>query len=245
MGRVRLMEVALRDGGLGLHDSYDAGLPFERIPADVARTFCKTMAASGVDAIELGQVEQPRRAHPEFCMFASMEDISALIPEGERDWRRWVAMYNDIHTPPELVSDWRPGLCGTVRVVLRHSEQEASFAFCRMLREKGYSVFLQVALLMRYTDSELARVCDRANDLGLTALYCADSNGYMRPADVDRALSTFDALLDPSVAMGFHAHNHSQMPCARSSSRARQTARSTSTAASSAAAAAPATSRPS
>lgn len=211
MGRVRLMEVALRDGGLGLHDSYDAGLPFERIPAGVARAFCKTMAASGVDAIELGQVEQPRRAHPEFCMFASMEDISALIPEGERDWRRWVAMYNDIHTPPELVSDWRPGLCGTVRVVLRYSEQEASFAFCRMLREKGYSVFLQVALLMRYTDDELARVCDRANDLGLTALYCADSNGYMRPADVDRALSTFDALLDPSVAMGFHAHNHSQM----------------------------------
>ena len=121
MGRVRLMEVALRAGGLGLHDSYAAGLPFERIPADVARAFCKTMAASGVDAIELGQVEQPRRAHPEFCMFASMEDISALIPEGERDWRRWVAMYNDIHTPPELVSDWRPGLCGTVRVVLRHS----------------------------------------------------------------------------------------------------------------------------
>ena len=170
MGRVRLMEVALRDGGLGLHDSFAAGLPFERIPAGVARAFCKTMAASGVDAIELGQVEQPRRAHPEFCMFASMEDISALIPEGERDWRRWVAMYNDIHTPPELVSDWRPGLCGTVRVVLRYSEQEASFAFCRMLREKGYSVFLQVALLMRYTDDELAHVCDRANDLSLTAL---------------------------------------------------------------------------
>ena len=80
-----------------------------------------------------------------------------------------------------------------------------------MLREKGYSVFLQVALLMRYTDDELAHVCAMANDLGLTALYCADSNGYMRPADVDRALSTFDALLDPAVAMGFHAHNHSQM----------------------------------
>jgi 4-hydroxy 2-oxovalerate aldolase len=169
------------------------------------------MDRSGVDHIELGQVELPASAHPEFCLFGSMEEISALVPEGTTDWRRWVAMYNDIHIPPEKVPDWRPGLCGTVRVVLRYSEQAASLDFCRMLKEKGYSVFLQVALYMRYTDAELARLCQAASDIALTALYCADSNGYMRPADVERALATFDGLLDPGVAMGFHAHNHSQM----------------------------------
>ena len=211
MAGIRLMEVALRDGGLGLHDSYAAGLPFERISPQVARRFCEVMDKSGVDYIELGQIELPERSHPEFCMFGGMEEASALIPAHTSDWQRWVAMYNDIHTPADLVPDWRPGLCGTVRVVLRYSEQQASLDFCRMLKCKGYSVFMQVALFMRYSADELAWLCDRANDIGLTALYCADSNGYMRVSDVDRALSTFDELLDPDVAMGFHAHNHSQM----------------------------------
>ncbi len=211
MAGVRLMEVALRDGGLGLHDSFAAGMPYERIPRDLARRFCSLMDTSGVDYLELGQVELPNAAHPEFCMFGSMEEISSLIPTETRDWRRWAAMYNDIHIPSAMVPTWRPGLCGTVRVVLRYSEQEASFDFCRMLKDKGYSVFLQIALFMRYTKSELARVCREANDIGLTALYCADSNGYMRPADVDAALHALDSMLDPTVAMGFHAHNHSQM----------------------------------
>ncbi len=211
MADIRLMEVALRDGGLGLHDSYAAGLPYAQISPQVAQRFCVVMDKSGVNHIELGQIELPKRAHPEFCIFGGMEEISALIPAGTRDWRRWVAMYNDIHIPADLVPAWRPGLCGTVRVVLRYSEQQASLDFCRMLKQKGYSVFMQVALFMRYTADELAWLCDQANDIGLTALYCADSNGYMRPADVDRALATFDELLDPGIAMGFHAHNHSQM----------------------------------
>ena len=45
MAGIRLMEVALRDGGLGLHDSYAAGLPFERISPQVARRFCEVMTS--------------------------------------------------------------------------------------------------------------------------------------------------------------------------------------------------------
>ena len=80
--------------------------------------------------------------------------------------------------------------------------------FCARLSEKGYLVFVQPMLTMRYTDEELKMIIDAANKMKAYALYFVDSYGYMEEEDIVNLYKKYDKLLDESIRIGFHAHNN-------------------------------------
>jgi 4-hydroxy 2-oxovalerate aldolase len=77
-----------------------------------------------------------------------------------------------------------------------------------MLSDKGYKVFVQPMVTMRYTDKQIRFLVERSNKLNAYALYIVDSYGYMTPSDIISLYIKLDVKLSEKVRIGFHSHNN-------------------------------------
>lgn len=209
--RIQLLEATLRDGGFCLEDAYkndiaDVGYT-ERIRKSIIEDFCKT----GIEIIELGALEESGKDKRRFEIYDSMEELSKNIPQQHPDNQIYAAMFRGPDIPLEKIPDYREGLCEAARLIVRYSELKKSLDYCRGLAQKGYKVFVQPMLTMRYTEEELNLIIREANDMNAYAVYFVDSYGYMTDEDVYKLTKRFDDSLKPEIRLGFHSHNNMHM----------------------------------
>lgn len=207
MNRIQLLDCTLRDGGLGLEDAcknHISDLTFSK--EDISR-IVENLSLSKIDIVELGSVEISEASKTGFAIYQDIQSISETMPKDALG-QMFAALYRGPDTPLEDIPRWDSGLCEAVRVIIRYSELRKSLDFCAGLSEKGYKVFVQPMLTMRYTDSEIRQLIDAANDMKAYALYIVDSYGYMMPSDIDRLFRQYDVRLGAEIAIGFHAHNN-------------------------------------
>lgn len=205
---IKLLECTLRDGGFRLDDAEGNGETVRHFDIETTHEMARCLSASGVDIVELGAIENPELDKRAFSIYPSMEEISKTIPSNRSENQFFAALYRDPNTPTEDIPSWRPGLCEAVRVIIRYSEMEKSLDFCRRIAEKGYKLFIQPALTMRYTPEDIQLLLDTANEIDAYALYFVDTYGYMQADDVRRMFYRYDKYLRPSIHIGFHAHNN-------------------------------------
>lgn len=204
---VKLLDCTLRDGGFRLDDAESNGEKVRHFDPETVEKLLDDLCASGVDIIELGAVETPQDKRG-LSIYPSIEEISKIMPERKAEGPLFAALYRDPNIPTADIPTWRPGLCDIVRVIIRYSEMRKSLDFCGDIARKGYKVFIQPALTMRYTQDEIQLLIDTANDIGVYALYFVDTYGYMQADDVRAMFYRYDKYLDPSIRIGFHAHNN-------------------------------------
>lgn len=205
---IQILDCTLRDGGLGLEDAEKNGLASVRFTDKDAETVRDCLTAAGLDIIELGSIEITPDNREGFAIFQDIESISRKIPEKRREGQLFAALYRGPDTPLEDIPNWNPQLCEAVRVIIRYSELKKSLDFCAGLSKKGYKVFVQPMLTMRYTDEEIQMLIDESNKMNAYALYFVDSYGYMEGKDIQRLFERYDAELNPEIKIGFHAHNN-------------------------------------
>lgn len=120
----------------------------------------------------------------------------------------FVGLYRGPDTPIDDIPEWNPSLVEGIRVIIRYSELQKSLDFCAALSKKGYKVFVQPMLTMRYTEQELDLIIRESNKMNAYALYFVDSYGYMSPEDILRFVKKYEDGLNPEIHIGFHAHNN-------------------------------------
>lgn len=206
--RIQILDCTLRDGGLGLEDAYknqiaDIGIAYENRVA-----IAEKLRDSNLDIIELGSIEITGDDRTRFAIYPDVESVSEMIPENRNDDQLYVGLFRGPDTPLEDIPEWRAGLVDGLRVIIRYSEMEKSVDFCAELAKKGYRVFVQPMLTMRYTDKEIDYIIEEANKMQAYALYFVDSYGYMDEQDVKRFFEKYDCMLDQSIRIGFHSHNN-------------------------------------
>lgn len=206
--KVLLLDATLRDGGQGLDDLFNNGFSETYYTEDVKQKIIKLLGQSHVDIIELGAMGPSKDDKRKFAIYQNVEDLSVYMPKNANPQTLYVGLYIGPDTDIHQIPDWNPSLVKGVRVILRYSELQKSLDYCAALSKKGYSVFVQPMLTMRYTNAELDRVLGMSNDMGAYACYFVDSYGYMEPKDVDRLFEYFDKGLDSHIRIGFHAHNN-------------------------------------
>lgn len=206
--KIYLLDCTLRDGGNCLEDI----LQFYNLNMNFSDDFQKKVVAglcdSKLDIVELGVMEKGSFSIKGFSYFEDMKSASQLIPTVHRSQQLYVIGSNIPLNGAEDIPDWEEKFCDGVRVYLKYSELDASLSYCSQLCAKGYKVFLQNALTMRYTAEDLKYLIEASNQMGAYAVYFVDSNGYMDEADVERLATVFDKELEKSIKIGFHAHNH-------------------------------------
>lgn len=206
--RIQLLDCTLRDGGFEFEDAAKYGLPTASFTPEAMEGIASYLTKAGLDIVELGLIERSSHDRRRFAIHQDIESISRMIPGERTEHKMYTAMYRGPDTPTAEIPKWSPSYCEGVRVIIRYSELQRSIDFCSSLAEKGYKVFIQPSVTMRYSGKEIQMLIDAANDMQAYALYFVDTYGYMQPDDVVRFLKRYDAGLSPAVRVGYHAHNN-------------------------------------
>lgn len=205
---IYLLDATLRDGGQGLEDLQKNGFSDKIFSEEVKHSTIESLGNSNVDIIEIGTMGPSVDDKSKFAIYQNVEELSKYLPEKRNPNALYAGLYIGPDTDVNEIPDWNPSLVEGIRVILRYSELQKSLDYCAALSAKGYKVFVQPMLTMRYTDAELDMVIQAANKMKAYACYFVDSYGYMQPQDVKRLFDYYDARLDKDIKIGFHAHNN-------------------------------------
>lgn len=206
--RVQLLDATIRDGGLGLEDEFVNHFNDATFSMPLITQMASLLVKTGMDIVEIGSIHPSIEDKSLFSKFNCIEDISQLIPNHENSKQLYVGMFVGPDTPCDKIPKRTEILLDGVRVILRYSELQKSLDFCKQLAEKGYKVFIQPMVTMRYSEKELAALTECANNISAYALYFVDSYGYMQSSDVKRFFDFYDSRLNQDIRIGFHAHNN-------------------------------------
>ena len=210
--KIQVLDCTLRDGGQGLIDINGSGIKTESFTNDEKIKIANSIIQSGIDIIEIGCIDET--PEPDRSMYALYEDVKSMcgfLPEKKMENQLRAGLFIGPDGGIEIVPDYQNGMCECLRVILRYSELQKSLDFCKGLAQKGYKVFVQPMLTMRYTNDELDRIIYAANEMHAYALYFVDSYGYMEKEDVKRLYDYYSERLDKNINIGFHAHNNMHM----------------------------------
>ena len=208
---ILLLDATLRDGGQGLEDGYKNQFYTAKFGAEFIANAVDKLVSSDINIIELGAIGPSVDDKSMFAIYQNVEDLSKTLPQKRNPKQMYVGLYIGPDTGVDAIPEWNPSLVEGIRVILRYSELKKSIEYCAALAKKGYKVFVQPMLTMRYTNDELDYVLKASNDMGAYAAYFVDSYGYMTPADIDRLFAYYDQRLDANIHIGFHAHNNTNM----------------------------------
>lgn len=208
MNRIKLLDCTLRDGGLAIEDAIKNNINSVQFGSDKIQSIAQKLSDASIDIIELGTVEIGNEDKSAIAIFQTVEAVSRFLPQQRKKQQQFAALFRGPDVPIESIPEYKESLCGCIRVILRYSELKKSLEFCKHISKKGYKVFLQPMVTMRYTNDELQMIFDAANDMGAYAVYFVDSYGYMREQDVRNYCLLFNEKLDSSIHIGFHAHNN-------------------------------------
>lgn len=205
---IQLLDATLRDGGQGLEDLFKNGFSDKIFTEDIKNRIIDLLGNSNVDIVEMGTMGPSEDDKSKFAIYQNVEELSMYLPEKRNPNALYAGLYIGPDTDVNDIPDWNPSLVEGIRVILRYSELRKSLDYCAALSKKGYKVFVQPMLTMRYSDKELDMVIKAANEMKAYACYFVDSYGYMQPSDIRRLFDYYDAKLDKGVRIGFHAHNN-------------------------------------
>lgn len=209
MNDVKLLETTIRDGGMGLEFAYKNDYSTKCYNAQQIHSILSSLCESHVDIIEVGAVDPfVEEIDLKFAKYHTIEEVSSTLPTNRKDNQLFVGFVVGPDTPIEKVPEWRPGLVDGLRLSLRYSELKKSLEYGVALARKGYKVFFQPMITMRYSDSELDMITDYANEAEAYAVYFVDTYGHMTEYDVNRLFRHYDNRLNKNIRIGFHPHNN-------------------------------------
>lgn len=209
-GMLKVLDCTLRDGGFALEDFAKNGIQTELFTEEDRNRIAENARDAGIDIIEVGCMSKPD-SRSGFAIDRDIESLSQYIPKRTNKNQMYVGLYRGPDTDLDEIPEYSPELLDGVRVILRYSELQKSLDYCAALSKKGYKVFVQPMLTMRYSDDELERIIYAANEMKAYALYFVDSFGYMTEKDIDRLFYYYEEELDSNIDIGFHAHNNLDM----------------------------------
>ena len=203
--KIELVDVTLRDGGIVIN--FDYGM-------DRMQKIKSALEESGVEYIECGYIDE-KKGTPEgrTCFDNELSIEKTLLSSGKKPDTTYLAMIDygtfDVN---KLNQRSASGIDG-IRLAFHKENWEASIEWGKIIISKGYDLYIQPMVSMRYTDEEykyLISVCN--NELAdAKGFYVVDSFGQMNNMDLIHKLEIADQYVSLNMKLGFHAHNNRQM----------------------------------
>lgn len=204
MKNLQVLDVTLRDGGCV--NNFNFGQNYmEKI--------LLAQEMSGVDIIELGYIDETAGSISGRTQYINEQVVTEILLKEKKPQRSYVVMMDygkfDVnHLQKRTIS----GIDG-IRLAFHKKDCVESIKVGRKILEKGYDLYIQPMITLRYSDAELLQLIDLINNElpDAYAFYIVDSFGEMRPNDMNRILNLVDHNLTRDVKLGFHSHNNMQM----------------------------------
>lgn len=202
MYNISILDCTLRDGGYCNQ---------WRFGYNNIESIINGLEESGIDIIECGYLTQKINTYDKdvtkYKMFSDLEDLI----EGKKKNATYVAMINFGEYSPEDIPENKRGLIDGIRLAFHKKDVDAALEMSRVIKEKGYKVFVQPMLTLSYSDTEFIKLISDVNLIEPYAVYIVDSFGSMNSNDLLRLKYLADNNLKPGIMVGFHSHNNLQL----------------------------------
>ena len=201
MNSLKVLDVTLRDGGCV--NNFDFGTEYmERI--------LQAQEDAGIDNIELGYIDDNEIGRTQYI---SEKVIRQNFLKCKVAGTKYVVMMDyGKYNVDNLEFRVKDGIDG-IRLAFHKKDVNVAIEKAKAILAKGYELFIQPMITLRYSDVELIELIQTVNNelSNESGFYIVDSFGEMRPNDMYRILNLVDHNLTPSMAVGFHSHNNLQM----------------------------------
>ncbi len=202
---IELLDCTLRDGGIAI----DFAFGNERI-----QSIKKCLENAGVKYIECGYIDSKKGTPSGRTCFDSERSVEAcVLSSGKKSGVTYLAMIDfGTFDVASLSPASETGIDG-IRLAFHKEHWREAVGWGKTILSKGYRLFIQPMVSMRYSDEEfreLVGVCNRELPEA-EAFYIVDSFGQMDNVALLHKLELADQLVAPSMKLGFHAHNNRQM----------------------------------
>lgn len=201
MNKVQVLDCTLRDGGY----CNECRFGFEN-----ERKIVSGLLEANIDIIECGFLVNTVKYDKDVTKFTSLDEVARIIPNNKEG--KLFVMLTDYgkYNADDLPSYDGSSIDG-LRVAFHKKDRIAALEECRIIKEKGYKVFVQAMVSLSYTDEEFLDLIKRVNELNPFAFYIVDSFGMMKRKDLTRLFYLVEHNLQDSIRIGFHSHNNMQL----------------------------------
>ncbi|WP_300279269.1 aldolase catalytic domain-containing protein [uncultured Subdoligranulum sp.] len=197
-----LLDCTLRDGGYV--NDWEFGKDY--IPYIFER-----IASSGVDAIEVGFLDERRPFDPNRTIMPDTESVNRIFGNLDSCGAMKVAMIDYGTCGIEHIQPCSECWLDGIRVIFKKENMHAAIDFCKQIKDLGYQVFVQAVSITSYSDDELRQLIELANGIHPHALSMVDTYGLLDAESLGHIISVIDDNLLPDITLGYHAHNNFQL----------------------------------
>ena len=201
MKRIQVLDCTLRDGGY----CNDCHFGF-----DNTKRIVNSLVEANIDIIECGFFTDIIQYDRDRTRFTSMEEVAAVIPE-EKSGKLFVMLTDYGQFDPSELPEYDGSSVDGLRIAFHKKDRFAGLEDCKIVKEKGYKVFIQAMVSLSYSDEEFLDLIHRVNELEPYAFYIVDSFGVMKSKDLTRLFYLVEHNLKESICIGFHSHNNMQL----------------------------------
>ena len=203
--KISLVDVTLRDGGIA--NNFDFGL-------DRMQRIRETLEDSGVEYIETGYIDE-KKGSPEgrTCFDNEVSIERTLLKTGKKPGVTYLAMIDYGTFDVSMLKPRSEAGIDGIRLAFHKEKWEQSIEWGKTIIQKGYDLFIQPMVSMRYTDEEFKKLIHVCNTELAEAkgFYLVDSFGQMDNMALLHMLQIADQYVSMSMKLGFHAHNNRQL----------------------------------
>ena len=201
---IKVLDVTLRDGGCV--NGFNFGQCYmERI--------LHALENARVDVIELGYLDEKDGTQQGRTQFSSEQAIRQNFLTEKVPEQQYVAMVDFGKFDLQKLQPRQEGDIDGIRLAFHKKDWKDALAMGRVVLERGYQLYIQPMLTLRYSDMELLELIQAVNQQLPEAegFYIVDSFGEMRGTDVTRLMQIVDHNLKPEMTLGLHSHNNLQL----------------------------------
>lgn len=201
MRHIQVLDCTLRDGGY----CNDCHFGFEN-----EKKIVSGLMEANIDIIECGFFMNTVKYDRDHTRFTSLDQVAQIIPE-KRDGKIFVMLADHGKFVPEDLPVCDGTSVDGLRVAFHKKDRIGGLEDCRIVKEKGYKVFIQAMVSVSYTDEEFLDLIRRVNEVEPYAFYIVDSFGMMKQKDLTRLFYMVEHNLKDTIKIGFHSHNNMQL----------------------------------
>ena len=207
MKNVRILDCTLRDGGRII----DCAFPDQEI-----KEISNRLADAKIDIIEVGFLRDWRKVSYKgnSTFFTDVDQIRPFVNKEKKN-----ILYTAFIDYGMCDIDNLKPCDGTSIDAIRFGFTKKNYdeeyveivRWARVIKEKGYKLFVQGVNSLNYTDLELLELVQMINDIHPYSFGIVDTYGAMYVDDVDRLYGLIDHNMLPDICINFHSHNNYQL----------------------------------
>lgn len=207
MRNIKILDCTLRDGGRIIDCAFE-----NRSIYQIAEKLTK----ANIDIIEVGFLRDARSAsyNGNSTFFTDVDQIKPFIP-GSRGNTEYAAFIDYGMFDFATLKNFDGCSIDSIRLGFTKVDYDNSYddliASFKIVKEKGYKLYIQGVNSLNYSDKELLDLVDMVNTLKPVSFGIVDTYGAMYVDDVARLYGLIDHNLDKEIAIDFHSHNNFQL----------------------------------